>query len=160
MIPHAITNTGSYVDLWSQLKAIQHALKRTLTAEDRIHLTALDREMLARLADLLRNALPSPDDSKPSLESYFESLSSYEAESSLDFDLGHALRGISEFEQWLPAHKLGFEKKVQRLLSTIDRIVQESDQGLLVDRPPEDEFRVLQAIVAGLLVQVESALNT
>jgi hypothetical protein len=158
MIPHAITNTGSYVDLWSQLKAIQHALHRASNNRAQ-QLTELDRELLGRLAEIVRNVMPEEEKPTAAFTNHFDSLATYEAKGSLDFDLRYQLKNTPEFETWLSTQKQGFEKKIQRLIVALENYVRESRQGLLADRFPDEEFKVLNAIISRLLVQVESALN-
>jgi hypothetical protein len=156
MIPHAITNTGSYVELWSQLKAIQHALQRAGHGANKP--TELDRELLERLADMLRGAL---HEEKPTgeLNRYFESLTSQETEGALNLDLRQNLKDTPEFDAWLSTLKLGIDKKIQRLIAALENYIQESKNGLIAVRLPDDEFKILGTVVARLLVQVESCMH-
>lgn len=156
MIPHAITNTGSYVDLWSQLKALQHALHRA--AHGSTQLTPLDRELLQRLTELFRGAIAEEKAPSGELKTYFGALTADECEATLDLDLRQNLKHTPEFENWMQNSKPGTDKKIQRLITAVEKYLSDS-VGLVTTRIPEDESKVLRAIIARLLLHIESRLH-
>lgn len=156
MIPHAITNTGSYVDLWSQLKALQHALLRAAHGSN--SLTSLDRELLLRLIEMFRGAIAEEKAPSGELKNYFGALTADECEATLDLDLRQNLKHTAEFENWMQRAKPGTDKKIQRLIEAVEKYLSDSENGLITTHIPEDEYKVLAAIISRLLLYIESRL--
>jgi hypothetical protein len=159
MIPQAIANVGPYADLWSHLKSMQYALGRALKAHTARDLSKLDKERLDALARFLQSELSL----KPASDAFsfagFGGQSSSEPTYSLDFDLQQMIKGLPEFDEWLVAQKLGFEKKWQKLVSSLEAYTSSLNGSLLPNQPPREEFQILQRIISELLLHTESALQ-
>src|SRR5258708_1562976 len=148
MIPQAITNTGPYAGLWSDLKSTRHALERVMKASTMSDLAELDRARLQSLADFLRNQL----DPNQTGANEFLSLAKTEPRYSLDADLRQLVKGIAVFEQWHRSGKLGFNEKAQKLIAALDGYVQKLSDELFPDNPPEEDFKVVHAILSGCVL--------
>jgi len=154
MIPQAIANTGPYAALWSELKSMRHALERAMKATARGDLAELDQARLRSLIDFLRAEL----DPKPTEQGEFLSLASAEPRYSLDVDLRQLLKGLPVFEQWHRAGKLGFKEKTLKLITALEEYLGKLLGNLFPSNPPEDEFKILHAVLSELLVRTETAL--
>lgn len=160
MIPQAIANMGPYADLWSHLKSMQHALQRALAVESTRDITDLDKERLLALSQFLKSELIQ----KPTPEVFsFAGFGRATAEGpsySLDLDLHQIIKALPDFEQWHAAQKLGFEKKWQKLITTLESYIQNVGGNWLPNQPPKEEFQILQKIISELLLHAESTLQS
>jgi hypothetical protein len=154
MIPQAITNTGPYAGLWSDLKSMRHALERATKAKTMSDIAELDRTRLEALAKFLRTEL----DPKPVGEYEFLSLTSNEPRYSLDVDLRQLLKALPEFEQWHRAGKLAFKEKTEKLIDALEDYIKKLTGNLFPKNPPGEEFKILHAVLSELLLRTETAL--
>jgi len=154
MIPQTLTNIGPYAGLWSDLKSMRHAIDRAMKPDTK--LMELDKARLRTLADFLRNEL----DPKPLGDNEFLSLSSEEPRYSLDIDLRQIVKGLPIFEQWHRSSKMGFKEKTQKLFSALENYIKEFSNSLFENNPPQEEFKIIRAILTELLARTESTLVT
>ena len=159
MIPQAIANVGPYADLWSHLKSMQHALLRANAAQNARDLSMLDKERLTALAHFLKSELSLK--TIPEVFSFagFGGQPSGEPTYSLDIDLQQMIKNLKAFDEWHAAQKMGFEKKWQKLVSSLETYAQNLGGSLLPNQPPQEEFQILQKVVSELLLHAESALQ-
>ncbi|MCB1231043.1 MAG: hypothetical protein KDN19_12280 [Verrucomicrobiae bacterium] len=164
MIPQAITKVGPNADLWSHLKSIQFALKRSLAVESGNDLSVFDKERLRLLAGLFKNELST---SKAETEKIsfagFGGQTTPSADYTLDIDLSELLKDLKPFKDWQSSQKLGFEKKWKRLIGIICEYLDyldNQDGKLLPRKPPTEEFRIISFIVDELLLNAESSLQS
>jgi hypothetical protein len=158
MIPQAITSAGPYADLWSHLKSMIHALNRALSVENAQDMTALDKERLQDLAQLLETEVLHRDKEGDVDLKALANVSPLDAAYTLGLDLRSFLKEIPEFEQWNAAQKLGTDKKLNRLHTTLTTYVSNLT-GWMPNRPPTEEFRILLTILSAVLRRTESALQ-
>lgn len=163
MIPNALARTGDYADFWSHLKSIDHALARALNDDAPEGVTDLDRERLRALAAFLLAGLGGSANTKAiSGENLLASRGHGPVFESF-IDLKQQLRSINDFEAWKSNRKMGVEAKVRLLIGAIESYTNDSGKPLLqkmsAKDPPVEEFKVLKAILAHLLGDVESILQ-
>jgi hypothetical protein len=159
MIPQAIASCGPYADLWSHLKSMIHALERARTAKNTQELTALDKERLRDVVNLLKTELFHRS-SEGNLDEFssLTTASPFDPAYTLGIDLRQFLKEIPEFERWNSPQKLGADKKLQKLQSALENYLENLSANLL-NTPPKEEFLLLQTILASILVHTESALQ-
>ena len=160
MMPNALANTGAYADLWSHLKSIDHALERAMTEDDMSKLSDLDRERLRALMSLLRDSLAQHTDLRQVSRDSLRPRDSHTSIYSSDIrSLKERLRETREFTAWHAAAKMGFEKKVEKLIDSLEIYLQGASEELFGKGAPPEEFMILRAALALLLRDAESGLH-
>jgi len=158
---NALAITGEYADLWCHLKAMDRAVERALERRGAIREEELTRDKLASLAAFLREAIvAAPEGSSAIMETPFladEPTARY----TTDVDLRQRLRAVPEFESWLAKSKLGVDRKIARLASAIEGLLDRLSSNLVVGERdlPQEELQILRKILAALLRDTQSALN-
>ncbi len=148
MIPNALISTGPYADLWSHIKSIDHALERVLSAGPGFKLTDLDKDRLQVLASHLRSDLPR--------ESFIDIYDLSDVLTGSEFNIKHYLRDSHELKEWRKPSKIGFDEKISLLSTAITEYI--NQEGNLIDHVPHEEFHILRAALAILIIEAESAL--
>jgi len=158
MIPNAVASTGPYAGLWSHLKSINHALERALAAGSSKELAELDRDRLHALSEFLNGGLSSAPGASGLPTSLVEYSNLTEPDYNAAIDLRSRLADVPEFDAWLKPSKTSFDKKLQRLITSITDFLSPSGD-FLGREAPRQEFEVLRAIVQSLLSEAETALH-
>lgn len=159
MMPSGLADTGATSDLWSYFKSIDHALERAMAIGDRSQLTELDRDRLSALVTLLRETIAQPADLRQVSIDSVRLRHSQTPAYVTDFSLREQLRETPELLSWHAAAKMGFEKKIERLVETLDAYLSGTPDKLFTRGAPEEEFKILRAALATLLRQAASALH-
>jgi hypothetical protein len=154
MIPNALASTGPYADFWGYLKSIDHALERAMMEDTK--LTALDKDRLEALASFLKGSLAEEKDDFSSEDLFRPDVC--ESDYSSAIDLKKECEHVPEFTEWQKSSKKGFLYKLQQLINVIEEYNKNLTKNLLSPKPPEEEFKVLQAIIQSLLSDAEIAL--
>lgn len=158
MIVDALSSVGSYADIWSHLKSMDHALERAL-AEPLPDLGSLDKERLQALSVFLRDSLEQgPADPAVAIDSLLATASSGPSYSP-DFDLQERIRSIPAFAKWQSSSRRGFQSKLERLLEAVDRFTGPEDAMLFGADLPREEFEVLRAILEVMLSEIQSGMT-
>jgi hypothetical protein len=158
MIPQAIASCGPHADLWAQLKAMIHAIRRAKNATTSGDLTPLDRERLEEVISLIKSEVhPGATDNEAQLNSLITT-SDRDASNAFGADLHKLLRENTTFERWNASQKIGTDKKLQKLQSAVQKYLQNPSNNL-INSPPKEELTVIEAILESLLSQTESALQ-
>lgn len=154
MIPNTFSSTGPNARLWVRLKAIEHALSRTLDSSKSGSLSELDKEKLQDLASVLGEAILTIDD-----EHYVPGSSTTSASSfRFTIDFRRAIEANESFRQWQEKAKKPTKDDIERLRKSVSRFVSNSTGALFQDAPKE-EFKTLHAIVRTMLADAEVALQ-
>ncbi len=158
MILDALSSTGAYADLWSHLKSMDYALERALDSDSPIPLEELDKERLQALSNFLKESIVQKYDD--SLASIYDILMSAESRPTFtpDFDLRQKFQDVESFKLWHNASKMGFEKKIQKLVESIEDFLTKSPKGIFKNDVPREEFNILHALIIVLLSETQSAL--
>jgi hypothetical protein len=127
-----------------------------MKASTRGDLGELDQARLHSLVLFLRTEL----DPKAAGETEFLSLASAEPKYSLDIDLRQLLKELPDFDQWHRAGKLGLKEKTLRLITCLEDYLNKVSGNLFPKNPPEDEFKILHAVLSELLLRTEITLLT
>lgn len=159
MIPNALASTGPYAGYWGYLKSIHHALGRTLRP-DTYPMAELDNDRLMELGRFLRNALePDSDEGTPCLnEKLFNSIPSRPDYSS-GVDLRRRIESVEVFKDFQHSSRKGFDRTLERLISTIDNYLNQDSATLIHKEVPNQEFEILRSIMDSLLSEAEIALQ-
>lgn len=136
---------------------MEHALDRVLNTNCGHKLTIMDQERLRALGRFLRAELSAETVSPDFTFAGFGGQTNVEPSYSLDIGLQQLLKNLSAFTQWRP--KMGFDKKWQRLVEAVESFAGNPGELLLANKPPVEEFQLLQMIVAELLLHAESTLQ-
>lgn len=158
MIPQAIASTGPYADLWSHLKSMLHALDRAMNAKNARDLTELDRERLSALSRFLKTELISKSGNQPVSFGSVGLMASQDPSYSFSMDLQQVAKDLPDFEAYHASQKMGFDKKVQKLIAVLEECSAAPD-ALIPYNPPKPELRIIQNLLTELLVHAESALQ-
>lgn len=158
MILNALSSVGAYADLWSHLKSMDYALERALDSDSPAPLEELDKERLQALANFLSESIIQKYDD--GLSSIYETLVSTESRQTFapDFDLRERFQEVQPLKSWHHASKIGFEKKIQKLIESIDYFLNKSPKGIFKNDVPREEFEILRALLTVLLSETQSAL--
>jgi len=127
-----------------------------MKASTRGDLGELDQARLRSLLDFLRTEL----DPKAARENDILSLASAEPKYSLDIDLRQLLKDLPDFDHWHRAGKLGFREKTLRLVTCLQEYLDKVSGNLFPRNPPEEEFKILHAVLSELLLRTEITLLT
>ena len=158
MIPQAMTSSGDYAELWSDLKSMAHALERIQTAASLKDIADLDKARLLALAAFLKKELESRNvDAVLSPEAFLAN-KAVAYGYSLDVDLQAMLHDLPCFREWLRSQKLSSADKSRRLVKALEDYVGRVSDRLFPESPPKIEFGILQDLLSRLLQQTESAL--
>ena len=156
MIPNALASTGAYADLWSHLKSMDHALERCLDPQV-VSIEPLDKERISALVSFLReNFIRIPREifttSDKSFSPYFTLIFA------LDFDLKQRLQDLPALKDWHRGSKMGTEKKIEKLINTIEDFKSNIPKEMFKKNVPQEEFNILRKILHALLSDMQSAL--
>ena len=77
---------------------------------------------------------------------------------SFSMDLQQVAKDLPEFEAYHATQKMGFDKKVQKLIAALEESSAVPD-ALIPYNPPKPELRIIQHLLTELLVHAESALQ-
>jgi Fe-S-cluster formation regulator IscX/YfhJ len=160
MTPNALASTGPQADLWSHLKSMDHALVRALDSQSALSLTTLDKERLIALVSFLRNSLVhQTEEQLISMDSLITP--DLEPNTVSYLDLRQRLKELPSFEAWENKAKMGFDKKVQKLVETTENYINKpASDSLFPKDAPQEELKVLRDLLSELLKNSESALHT
>lgn len=152
MLHNALTSSSPYADLWSHFKAIQHAIERAIDIKASSPLTDLDHERLDDLVSFLRENCDSPGEDAASIESLMAMMNDPSL-FTIDIDIKECLMAASEFSSWL--EKTRFDKKVARLISSIEKHIELSKESRYAKPSPPREFSILLAFLDQLLIETQ-----
>jgi hypothetical protein len=76
----------------------------------------------------------------------------------VDINMEDLFRKSSKFNDWLAISKLGFEKKLDKLIQSVDNYLTSPEQDLLTNRAPKEEFAVLQDVLRMIIFASQSYL--
>lgn len=153
-----MTSKGPYAGLWSHLKSIDHTLERIIKIDNPLTLTELDKDRLIALERFLKSGLEATDKPEKKHENFHNCLISSEPEYAFAIDLRNRINTISDFAGWQKSSKKGFDYKLHRLLSAIDKYLGETSTLFSKDEYKE-EFKILHSIVHSLLLDAEIAMQ-
>ena len=161
MTIEVMTDNAVHADLWSHLKSMDHAVERVLAAAAKgCPLHELDKECIEALRDLLTETRTQTSEGDViSVEAILASKGK-RWDYAFDFDFKKQLKELPQFRDYLQARRIGFEKKVDRLVGAINKFLQEfptKTKTLLVraEDIPQAALEVMDAWLKELLREVE-----
>jgi len=158
MMQNALTSTGAYADWWSHLESMKHTLVRVLDTSNVNPLNELDKELLRRLVMLLKElpglAQPVEVDTKELLTQMNQAPLSFVA----DLRLQECLHASHAFKDWLRSRKLGFDRKLEKLVEASESFLSSATEDLFPSKAPQAEFRILDEVIGEMLARSQSLL--
>ena|SRR5688500_16458419 len=149
MMSAPVTGLGSQARAWATLGAINHALDRVL--DTKIELVELDVDRLKDLKRLIEEVRRpnSPEEAiRRAALSYIDGGLPTEQLSKL----AEAFKETRALQQWLTKHKVGIDKKLERLDEVVGAYVAALGSKERLGRPkPSEEFQVLAELTKELV---------
>jgi|GEM_PF-1328901 len=160
MIPNALATTGVQAKVWSHLKSIEHSLARALDPKVQ-QLTDLDRDRLVALASELKAWCVTIADEAQAGMRLTQEASPNESLHFAIVDARSTLKNIAIFDHWRRPSRLSFERKLSLLVAALQYFVERWPNSFFTKKEvPDEEFRILHAILGSLLKDAESAIGS
>src|SRR5882672_11668919 len=148
MIPQAIANTGPYSGLWSRIKSMMHALDRVLEAKTHKDLSELDRSRIFSLVKFLKFEASKKICEEPLEYATLSSTLTRDPSYFLEVDVLDLIKDLPEFQNWNHYKSLGVEKRLNKILETVQNYAQTASfKTLIANDPPREEINILRALL-------------
>jgi hypothetical protein len=159
MMQNALTSTGAYADWWSHLESMKHALTRVLDTSNINPLNELDRELLQRLVMLLKELPRLAEADEVETQDLLAQMNQAPLSFVADLRLEECLHESLAFKGWLSTRKLGFDKKLEKLLEASESFLSSASEKLFTNKAPRDEFQILSEVIDRMLARNQFLLH-
>jgi hypothetical protein len=161
MMPDSVASSDTHVGLWGHLKSIDHALSRISSLGDPKGLTELDRDRLQALVDLLNASLAKNTDLSDTTGEFLVRCWTAEPDYSTAMDFHRLIADDLSFREWKKSSRKPFGEKVGQLTEALESVLDraQSNEVLISKDPiPQEELKVLRAVLHSILAEIEVAL--
>ncbi|MDD4870097.1 MAG: hypothetical protein PHR77_06015 [Kiritimatiellae bacterium] len=159
MIPNSLTKTGAYAGLWSYLKSVDCALARSLDEKTSPKLTEFDKERINSFADFLEDGISINKQESFTPSHLLQYMEKHEPNYSSSLNLRSLISEVEEFDSFQKMQRVGFDKKLQKLIESIRSSLNPSEKDLFIYSTYHEEFTLLRLIVQNLLRHAEVSLT-